>query len=68
MKEQEAKNEAYQVWAAWKDRKTRGALLALKFYTHLENHHSSCLNFPCRGDRYQVVKSWVERWQQLDRV
>ncbi|MBL4666385.1 MAG: hypothetical protein JKY04_03325 [Sneathiella sp.] len=32
---------------------------ALPFYTWLESNHPEVLTLPCKGDRYQTIKTWI---------
>lgn len=62
MTKEEAKSQAHQIWLEWNERRQE-SITALLFYGHLEKHHSNLLSFRYLGDRYQVVKSWVNEWK-----
>lgn len=68
MTENEAKSQAYQIWLKWEGRSGGGNMLGMRFFVYLKNNHSHLLTFPCSGDRYQIVKPWVEDWQRFDNI
>lgn len=58
----DAKRLILAEWDVWSPGHTSGKPTgrdAFAFYAHLERHHPAWLTFRCRGDRWQVVHSWL---------
>ena len=56
-----AKDGILDEWDTWvKDHpKAKTAMDAMAFYGHLQSKKPNLLNFRSRGDKWQVVKSWL---------
>lgn len=65
MKNSEVKEMIRTVWFEQSERCSKDPLYPLLFYTLLENQYSHLLNFKYKGDKYQLIKTWVQGWQKF---
>lgn len=65
MKIKEAETQIHIEWNQWSKKEDKdSSLIGLTFYNYLEKNRPDLLNFRCRGDKYQRINSWVNRWQR----
>ena len=68
MKQEEAKNAILDLWKDEKKPWEEGDHQAFynsaqSFYLSLKSKNSGLLNFRCEGDKWQVVKGWINQYE-----
>ena len=69
MRQNEAKSEILNLWRENKEPWERGNHIkfyqsAQNFYYFLEEKYPALLSFRCTGDKWQVVKSWINEFER----
>jgi hypothetical protein len=58
MKQEDAKRQIILLWSK-RDRDKLTQLDILGFYGNLEQNRPDLLYFKCSGDKYQIIKTWL---------
>ncbi|HAU1605823.1 hypothetical protein [Legionella pneumophila] len=65
MKKDDARIEILRIWLNWNEPQDKyGAHFGLFFHSWLQKHKPHLMSFRCAGDKYQVINTWVKRWQR----
>lgn len=65
MKKDDAQNEIFRIWLNWNEPQDKYQThFGLLFYNWLQKNKPHLMSFRCTGDKYQVINTWVKRWQR----
>jgi len=65
IKKSEAETLIKTIWLKQPDKCNKDILYPVSFHQLIESNYPDLLNFKYPGTKYQLIKGWVSKWQNL---